>query len=133
MKLGKLFDKFDFIFIFITLLALIFLVNTYLFKRSIPTFDKTLEVTVTAPVDENVNEAELNNINVLYFSNSGETSKVKALKKVEPGKAEITLENKGELNDDTTIFSGQHVGLNQRVKLHGQLEVEGVVTKIEVK
>lgn len=122
-KLGK----FDYIVILILVFGIVFLVQQWIFAQNVPAGNQKLFVKVKAPVEAGTN---LSNIKELYFSNSREVASVSEIKLESPTEAIITLEGTGESDSTKFIFDGEHVSLNQRIKLHGILEVEGTVTDL---
>jgi len=123
-------DKFDWILLFILLLGFAYIGQLTLLNKPAPISEKNLLVQVSAPIDENVNDTELSKVNALYFSNAAATSSVISIVKVSPSEVQVLLRDKGMTSDSRIVFAGQHVGLNSRVRLHGAIELEGIVTKI---
>jgi uncharacterized protein YpmB len=127
----KKLEKYDYIAIFIVLLGAYFLVTQYTFSQKVERYDESVEIEVVAPAQStDLNQIMLSNIKELYFSNAEQASLVKSISK-NGEKLDVVLDDKGLVSDKKTIFAGQHTGLNQRVKLHGLLEAEGVVTSIK--
>jgi hypothetical protein len=122
------FLKFDYIFLLILILGSVFLVQQWLFSKTITAGGQNLFVKVKAPVSENLSSEELSKIKVLYLSNIQETSEVSIMKS--GGEATFTFLGKGEKTGTKFIFNNEHFSLNQRVKLHGLLEAEGSVVEI---
>ncbi len=123
-------EKYDYMALFILILGVIFIIQQYLFAGEIEREGQKLEVEVVVSVGSDVESNNLDEINELYFSNSLETSKVLNIKKVSTEKVDILFVGEGVYSDDKVQFEGQHIGINQRVKIHGLLEAEGYVVSI---
>jgi len=119
------------IYLLMGMIILVASIQQFLFYKTLPQNERTVRVSVKVPLRSNVDKIQLSGIKDLYFSNSDRLSKVKTISFNSDNTVTVILEDKGTKSEERSLFAGQYVSLNQRVYLHGLLEAEGVVTKID--
>lgn len=123
-------EKYDYMVFFVIIMSIIFFVQQYLFREETQEQNQKLRVEIIAPIDDDIENKSLDSIKELYFSNSLDTSEVIDIEKSKDNEVEVTLMGEGLYSEEVTMFEGQHIAINQRVKIHGLLELEGYITNI---
>lgn len=90
--------------------------------------DQEVYVEIIAPKYANI-AYDLEAIDKLYLSNSLNYSNVDAIS-VEGDTFIVRLVDKGFFDSNAFIFAGRKVSLNERIRIHGLIEAEGVVTDL---
>lgn len=127
---NKLFDKYDFIFIFIIVFSLIIFLQSYFNSPHINSEATPMKVVVEVPLvgggSENINT---NDLGYLYFGNSNKLSRVSNISKTDK-KLIVTFEGNGIYEDGSKVFSGQNININDRIKISGGISGDAYVVQI---
>jgi len=123
------YKKYDYLVLFVLILGFIFLIQTFMFsmgKRNLDNQEVYVEIIAPAYVAIGY---DVGSIDKLYLSNSLNLSTVESIR-IENKNLVIKLIGKGKLSEDESkfIFSGRKVSINERIKIHGLIEAEGVVS-----
>jgi hypothetical protein len=122
--------KYDQIVWLIFIAGVIFLLSLFFIPKA-SKGNQAIILKADFPIEKDVDLNQLKAETEIYFSNANSPSKIEEVKELGDGKVEYTLRDTGELTGTKLIFAGQHISLNQRVKVHGLVEAEGTVVSFQ--